>query len=360
MKPVPKDRPIPRRDIGAFSAYHPGASRPGAVKLSSNENPLGVSPRAFETLTSEAASVVRYPDGAARELRLALAARRGVGAENIIVGNGSDEVLSLLAGAYMEPTADAVIARHTFSQYAYATRLFGGIPRTVAMPDLRTDTDAMADAVGADTRIVFVCSPNNPTGEYLPEAPLRRLLDRVPATVLVVVDHAYAEYATAADFADAGAWVGEYPNLVVLRTFSKIYGLAGLRVGYGIADEAIISNLQRVKSPFNVGILAQAAATAALEDDDFVRRSIEENEASKVMLQRDCPYPVLPTQGNFLCIDVGTDADDFAGEFASRGVTIRPLASFGLPTHVRITIPRREQVARVLEILHELKNRKGR
>ncbi|MFW5689743.1 MAG: histidinol-phosphate transaminase, partial [Spirochaetota bacterium] len=297
-----------RAFLNDLEPYVPGTRIKDGIKLSSNENALGPSPLALEAIPRITGDIHRYPDGAMRTLREAIAARWGVSDEMVICGNGSDEIMVMIAGALIEPGTNAVTGAHTFSQYAFATRIFGGEVRTSAMPDGRFDLESILEQTDAQTRVVWLCSPNNPTGAILTHRELEGFLERLSPEVLVVIDEAYGEYAEADEYHDSIALIGRFPNLIRLRTFSKIYGLAALRVGYGIARPEVITAVGHLRQPFNVGTVAQSAATAALGDEAFVRRSLENNRVEK---RRLCEVldrigtPYLASEANFVCADVG-------------------------------------------------------
>ncbi|MBE3574638.1 MAG: histidinol-phosphate transaminase [Firmicutes bacterium] len=328
------------------------------VKLASNENPWGPPPAAVRALQAQAARVHLYPDGQARHLRQALAQHLGVGMESIFVGNGSDEILKLLAEAFIRPGDRAVVAQPTFSEYEYAVTLLGG--RVVEVPvdaAWRLDLPAMAEAVRAGARVVFLCNPNNPTGTMVTRSELLQFLRQIPPEVLVVCDEAYHEYATDPEYPDTVALLGEYPGLVILRTFSKIYGLAGLRVGYAIAHPDLVAVLQRVREPFNVNALAQAAAVAALGDKDFVEESRRQNSAERDFLRQSLEamgYKVLPSQANFLFFDSGVDSRRLFQALLRRGVIVRSGDIFGCPTFVRVTVGTPAQNRGFLAALREV------
>ena len=346
----------PREALDRLHEYTPGERRAGVLKLSSNENPLGPSPRAIEQLQQSAREAHIYPDGAAVELRQRLAQHLSVPADQIITGNGSDELMVYAAAAFLNPGDVAITAQHTFSVYAFATNLFDGRVVTTKMPAGRHDPDAFLRALQTQprTRLLFLCNPNNPTGTYLNLHEIEHLLRQTPPEVLVVLDEAYCEYMDAADAPDGTRLIQRYPNLLVLRTFSKLYGLAGLRVGYGMAQRQIIRALNKVKLPFNTSLIAQAAATAALDDDQFVRRSLDTNRRGRQRLYTELDRRGLRyyrTQANFICVNVDADCRAFAETMALNGVTIRPLASFGLDSWIRITIGSDEQIDALLEAL---------
>lgn len=336
-----------RQAIAGLNTYIPGERRQDAIKLSSNENPLGCSPAAARAVEAAVRELNFYPDGAARDLVAAIAAQHGVSPDQIITGNGSDEVLLYLTATYLEAGERVLIAEHTFSEYEFASRLYGGEIVPVPMPDLEIRPMDYLAHIDERTRIVFLCSPNNPTGSTFTHDELVRFLDAVPADVLVAVDHAYLEYQDDPDAANADRLVGRYPNLVVLHTFSKIHGIAAVRLGYALATAARIAEMKKVRPPFSVNSVAQVAGLAALSDPDFVQRSREVNAAGLSGLRTLCDqlgYRYLPSQANFLAVDVGMDARAAAEFIAERGVTVRALTGFRLPTWLRITIGTPEQM----------------
>ncbi|HUX50735.1 MAG TPA: histidinol-phosphate transaminase [Spirochaetia bacterium] len=345
-----------RSAVTRLDPYIPGALKAGAVKLASNENPFGPSPLAIDAIVRDAATVNLYPDQHANRLRQKLSAVHNIPADQLIIGDGSDEIMAMITGTYLESGDNVITAANTFSTYTYATLLFGGQMRTVPLAEGRFDLPAIAAAIDSRTRATFICNPNNPTGTYVTDAELRSFLEKVPKSVVVVLDEAYVEFATASDFPDSLSLLAEYPNLIVLRTFSKIYGLAGLRVGYGIASTSMIADLNRVKQPFNVGLLSQIAAAAALDDSAFVERSLANNRAGKETLYKaldDLGLSYYRTQSNFVCIETNTDAKALFRRVAELGVTIRPLASFGLPTAIRVTIGTPEQLTLFLQCFEQ-------
>ncbi|MEK6606188.1 MAG: histidinol-phosphate transaminase [Myxococcota bacterium] len=315
-----------------------------AIKLASNENALGPSPRAVAAMRDAAASSHLYPDGSAWTLRQALAERHGVAPEEIVVGAGSNELINLLVQAFVGQGEEALLAEQSFLCYELACRALGAAYRRVPLLNLTFDLDGMAAAASPRTKIVFVANPNNPTGTYVARATLARFLDRLPPRVIVVVDEAYFEYADAPDYPDALQYRARRPRLVVLRTFSKIHGLAGMRVGYAICEPEIAGYLHRVRAPFNVSSGAQAAALAALGDDEHVRRSRASNLAERPRLAQALERlgcAVLPSQANFLLVETPAQPLSAAGLYQAllrRGVIVRPLANYALPDHLRITV----------------------
>ncbi|NNM54943.1 MAG: histidinol-phosphate transaminase [Spirochaetales bacterium] len=345
-----------REDLADLPPYAAGKLKPGAIKLASNENPWGPSPLAIEAVKAHLDRSHIYPDGGAQALKSAIAEHWSLLETQITVGNGSDEVLSLIAGAYIRPGDNALIANHTFSEYQFSVRLFGGTLKKVPLTDYTFDLEAFSKAVDEKTRIVFLCNPNNPTGTYFSHEALERFLEKLSPEILVVLDEAYAHYADAPDFPRSKDLLARFANLVVLRTFSKVYGLAALRVGYAVSSSAIARDLSVVRQPFNVGSLSQAAAQAALGDEAFLTKSLETNRTERDRLTREFgrSLRVLPSQANFLAVHVKTDSAAVFQALAEAGVTIRPLASFGMPDWVRITVGTPEQNDFLLKAWNQL------
>ena len=345
-----------RGALEKMEPYSPGKKRPGAIKLSSNENPFGPSPKAIEAVRRVAPELHIYPDGGATELREAVARKHGLATDQIVVGNGSDEVLTLAAASLIEPGDEGITAEHTFSQYAFATRLYGGVIRTTPMQAGTFDLDALLAPIGPRTRILFVCNPNNPTGTYRSHEELARFMERVPEDILVILDEAYADYALAKDFPRSEELLEQYENLLVLRTFSKIYGLAGLRVGYGMGSPELISMLNRARQPFNSNSAAQAAALAALTDEAHRIKSVELNQQAYDQMSRALEERGIfhyPSQANFICVDLERDTKPVYEELANGGITVRTLHSFGLPTMLRITLGPLDVMERLVGLLDE-------
>jgi len=310
------------------------------VKLASNENPRGPSPKAVAAITAAAGDVTRYPDGNAYALKQALGARLGVDPDQIVLGNGSNDVLELVTHAFLRPGDEAVYAEHAFAVYPLATQARGATGVVVPARDYGHDLTAMLAAITPRTRIVFVANPNNPTGTWLPPEALRAFVAAVPPQVLVVLDEAYNEYLEPAHQAHATRWIAEHPHLVVSRSFSKAYGLAALRIGYGIMDAAVADMLNRVRQPFNVNALAQAAALAALADTGYVEESRRLNREGLAQLMHGFArlgVTALPSHGNFVLAKVG-DAMRVYGALLKAGVIVRPVANYGLPEWLRITV----------------------
>jgi len=326
--------------------YSPGKLKPGAIKLASNENPLGMSPKARETFLQAADTISLYPDGACVKLKNALAEKYTLAPGNFSVGNGSDEVLVLIAGAYIEPGDNAVTSDVTFSEYTFATKLFGGTMKYAPMNEGCFQLDAIAALIDSRTKIVFLCNPNNPTGTYFTNEALRAFMKKVPQETLVVLDEAYREYVDASDFPDSVALLKEYSNMIVLRTFSKIYGLAGLRVGYGISSTQIVTDMEKTRTPFNVNSVAQATALAAIDDTEFVTRSRAVNREGKTYLYTSFDRLGLKyykTEANFIFVYINQDCTAAFEKLMGLGVTIRPMRSFGILDAIRVTIGTPEQ-----------------
>ncbi len=342
-------------NIEPMIPYTPGRRAPGGIKLSSNENPLGPAPAAIEALRRTADSIHIYPDQLGEPLLRAISDTLEIDRARLIIGNGSDELMVLACAAYLDRDENAVSARHTFSQYEYATRLFCAEYRPVPMRDYRFDADAILSAVDQETRVVWLCNPNNPTGTVMPPAEVERILRSLDRTTLVILDEAYHDYMDDDDARlDTRSLVDHYPNLLALRTFSKIYGLAALRVGYGFGSTELIEGLRRVKQPFNVNGAAIAAAHAALGDHKHHAHSLEANREGKRRLYDglsalDLEY--LETQANFVTVRLPADATPIAARMLDDGVAVRPLASFGLPEWIRVTVGTSGQLDRFFETL---------
>ena len=349
--------------------YDPGHDLPalrqrfGAViaELGSNENPLGPGPRALDAMREALQESFRYPDPRGLSLKTALAGQLGVGTERIALGNGSHELLMLLAQCFADPAHSVVFSQFGFAVFPIATAAAGAQPVCVpALPREHPDAPfghdlpAMADAIRADTRIVYLANPNNPTGTWFGDAELGDFLARVPRDVLVVVDEAYHEYVEAPGLGTALRFAGEHPNLIATRTFSKAYGLAGLRVGYFVAHASVIAVLERLRESFNVNAIALAGAEAALKDREHLARSREFNNAERKWLRGELAghgYRCLPSQTNFLMLDLGSDAGALEHHLFERGVIVRPMGGYGLPQTVRISIGSRAENERLLKAL---------
>ena len=342
------DRPRPHAGILAVEAYVPGKSKaPGFAgivhKLSSNETPLGASPAAKAAFHTAVDRLEAYPDGNATPLREAIGRRHGLNPARIVCGAGSDEILYMLANIYCEPGDEGIYTEHGFLLYRVALCATGATPVVVPERDFTADVDAILAAVTARTRIVYLANPNNPTGTYVPQADILRLADALPPTVLLVLDAAYAEYATAGDY-DAGfALAAERENVVVTRTFSKIYGLASLRLGWCFAPAAICDAMNRVRSPFNVNDPALRAGIAAVEDQAHITAAIAHNTHWREVLTRDIRavgFPVTPSAANFVLIHLRDPAEALAADafLTERGLILRMVGAYGLPACLRLSV----------------------
>lgn len=341
--------------IRAIQPYQPGKpiselaremelDETGIVKLASNENPLGTSPLALEAMVHALHDVARYPDGSGFELKKALSKLYGIDSEQIILGNGSNDVLDLAARVFLKPGATAIYSQHAFAVYPLVTQAIGANGISVPARDYGHDLAAMLDAITPETRMVFIASPNNPTGTLSNKADLLRFMERVSRDVLVVLDEAYNEYLPAANQADSISWLQQFPNLVITRTFSKVYGLAGIRVGFGLAHPEVANLMNRVRQPFNVSSIGLAGALAALQDTEFVQRSYALNRAGMLQLTdgfRKLGVEYISSYGNFISFRIEGDAANTQKTYQSllqQGVIVRPLGIYELPRHLRVTI----------------------
>jgi histidinol-phosphate aminotransferase len=321
-----------------------GLKEAGIIKLASNENPRGIGPRTRAAIEAALADVARYPDGNGYELKLALSKRYGVDMGAIVLGNGSNDVLELAALAFLGPGRAAVYSQHAFAVYPLATQARGARSIVVPAKNYGHDLDAMAKAIDDETYIAWLANPNNPTGTFARAEEVEAFLRRVPERVLVVLDEAYNEYLAADLRADSVKWLKRHPNLIITRTFSKAYGLAGLRVGYALAHPTVADVMNRVRQPFNVNNIALAAAAAALDDMEFVARSYAENLQGLRQLEegaRALGLEFIPSHGNFITLRVaqgGKSAAEIYKRLLRRSVIVRPVAGYGLPEHLRVTI----------------------
>jgi histidinol-phosphate aminotransferase len=323
------------------------------VKLASNENPLGMPESAKRALLAAVPELARYPDSNGFALKAALSERLGVPADWLTLGNGSNDILELAASAFLGVGRSCVYAQHSFAVYALATQARGAQAIVVPARDFGHDLEAMLAAIAPDTRLVYFANPNNPTGTFITADRMEAFLARMPADVVVVLDEAYNEYLAPELRCDSTAWVRRFPNLLISRTFSKVYGLAGLRLGYGIAQPELTDLLNRVRHPFNVNSLAQAAAVAALGDEEFLARSYDVNRQGMAQLVAgfdSLGLAHVPSYGNFVLVKVGAAARVYA-ELLKRGVIVRPVANYGLPEWLRITVGLPEENVTFLQAL---------
>ncbi len=356
----PFDRALP--GVRELQPYQPGKPAEelerelgisGAVKLASNENPRGCSPAVLSAIR-EYSDIGLYPDANGFSLKQALSRQLGVEPAQITLGNGSNDVLDLLARVFVGPGDDVVFSEHAFLVYPLVTRAVGGNAVVTPAADWGHDLLAMSKALTSRTKLVFIANPNNPTGTYSPATQLEQFLAEVPGNIVVVIDEAYFEYVSADDYPNALHWCTRFPNLVVTRTFSKIHGLAGLRIGFGVASKEITDLLNRVRQPFNVNALALVAAEAALNDAEHAVRCARDNEEQRARLARFCVergLEYIPSVANFLTVAFGDHAGEINSKLLHKGVIVRPLENYGMPHHLRITIGRDREMDRLFDAL---------
>lgn len=348
LKPYVPGKPISEleRELGITDS----------IKLASNENPLGCSELAKAAIQAALADVALYPDGGGVALRTALAAKHNTRPDCITLGNGSNDVLDMIARVFLAPGYESLFSQYAFAVYPISSQATGAILNSVPAKDYGHDLEEMLNRVGEKTRVVWIANPNNPTGTWLNSEELEGFIAAVPANVIVVVDEAYIEYVDEADYPDASLWLDKYPNLIVTRTFSKSYGLASLRVGYGLAHPDITDLLNRVRQPFNVNSMALAAALAALDDQAFIQRSVESNRQGMKQLTsafEAMGLEYIPSVGNFVTVDLGRPSAEVDQALLRVGCITRPVANYGLPNHLRITVGRADQNSRLLAALKQ-------
>lgn len=354
-----------RSKLAGLVPYNPGKSLEELekltgqkiVRLSSNESLWGPSPLALDALKHNLDKINLYPDGAAQELKKALASLWGLDAACFCLGNGADEVIFMLAASLLDPGEEAVIPVPTFSQFEVAVTSAGGNCRFLPQPDLTFDLKDIAAGLTDKTRMVFLCNPNNPTGTSFTHRELQEFLQQVPQDIVVVLDEAYCHFAADPSFPRSAELLQKHRNLVVLRTFSKVYGLATLRIGYGAADPAIIRQMEKIRLPFNTGILQQTAALAALADESFIRQVVKETVRERCWLQeelRSLGYQTLPSHANFILFKPQTDAAQLAENLLQKGFLLRHTGSFGLPDWIRVTIGPQPLMTKLAETLQGL------
>lgn len=359
---VQETRPVPRKGVLDIAAYVPGRAKANPAvklhKLSSNETPLGTSALAREAYGRVAEDLASYPDGSALELREAIARRHGIAAERIVCGNGSDELLALLAQTYLSPGDEAVFSEHGFLVYPIATRAAGAVPVEVKDVDLTADVDGFLAALTPRTKIVFLANPNNPTGTYLPFSQVRRLHEGLPRHVLLVLDAAYAEYVRRNDYESGMELAATAQNVVMTRTFSKIYGLARLRIGWMFGPAHVADAVNRVRGPFNMTGPAIAAGAAAMDDAGFIEAAVAHNSAWLPRLADALSaigLTVTPSVGNFLLVHFprvpGKSADDADACLLDHGLVVRKMGAYKLPDALRITIGSDEANALLIKTL---------
>jgi histidinol-phosphate aminotransferase len=359
------DEQLIRPSITGLTPYSPG--KPIAevqrelglsdiIKLASNENPLGPSPLALQAMERAVREVRLYPENDAPVLRQALSEKHGVPPEQIIVGRGSDEVIHMLGLAFLNPGEEVIMDEPPFTLYEFTAQLMGGVQVRVPMRDFACDIEAMAQRLSERTKIIFIANPNNPAGSIVRRQQIKEFMQRLPSGAIAVFDEAYREYADDPEFPDSLEYVRRGANAIVLRTFSKIYALAGLRIGYGMAPLHLAKWVARVREPFNVSSVAQEAALASLQDANQVARSVKVNREGKEYLSREFERLRLkhvPTQANFMLVDVGRDCREVFRGLLQRGVIVRTCDIFGFPNHIRVTIGTMEQNQRFIQALEQ-------
>ncbi|ACT47901.1 histidinol-phosphate transaminase [Methylotenera mobilis] len=326
------------------------------VKLASNENPLGISPKADYAIQEAILGIARYPDGNSFALREAVSHKFSVAPEQIVFGNGSNDILELVARAYLTSDSEVIYSQHAFAVYPLVTQAMGAKGVVVPAKDFGHDLSAMLAAVTDKTSLIFIANPNNPTGTLLTKDALYAFLQQVPQHVLVVLDEAYDEYLSAEHKSEAIAWLKEFENLVISRTFSKAYGLAGLRIGFGLCHTQVADMMNRVRQPFNVNSVAQAAAVASLADDDFVERSYALNQAGMAQLKQgfeQLGLTYIPSFANFISVKVW-DAAAINQKLLQNGVIVRPVANYEMPEYLRVSIGLFSENAKFLEVLTKI------
>jgi len=326
------------------------------VKLASNENPLGVSPLAHEAMQEALLDIARYPDGNSFALRDAVSTKFAVRPDQLVFGNGSNDILELAARAFLTVGCEAIYSQHAFAVYALVTQAVGAHGVVVPAKDFGHDLEAMLAAITQRTKMIFIANPNNPTGTLIPKNELYAFLQQVPPQVLVMLDEAYDEYLSTVDKSEAISWLAEFPNLIISRTFSKAYGLAGLRIGFGMAASEVADMMNRVRQPFNVNSVAQAAATASLTDDDFVARTYALNQAGMAQLTQGLnalALDYIPSFGNFVSFRIDQAATVYR-RLLENGVIVRPIANYELPDYLRVSIGLFSENVRFLEVLEKV------
>ncbi|RSL33803.1 histidinol-phosphate transaminase [Salibacterium salarium] len=348
MEPYKPGKPMEevKRELGLTEVH----------KMASNENPYGASPAVQEAIKKMAEQPQIYPDGYATDIRGAVAAHLNVLPSQLIFGAGSDEVILMLCRAFLTPETNTVMATPTFSQYKHNAVIEGAEIREVPLRNGRHDLTSMLDQIDENTRIVWVCNPNNPSGTYTTQAEFESFIKQVPDDVLVVSDEAYIEYVTAEDFPNTLSYLETYPNVMILRTFSKAYGLASLRMGYGVASESLISALDPVRPPFNTTTMAQYAAAAALGDQVFIEDCRQKNREGLNAFEKFCEekgFSYLPSQTNFLLMNTGVSGDAMFDELLKKGVIVRSGEALGFPHSIRVSVGTEEQNQIFLKAIDE-------
>ncbi|MBL79184.1 MAG: histidinol-phosphate transaminase [Nitrosomonadaceae bacterium] len=332
-----------------------GLDESSIIKLASNENPLGTSPLALGAMERELDELMRYPDGSGFELKNALARKYAVTSDQIILGNGSNDVLELAARVFLKPETSAIISQHAFAVYPLVTQATGANGVIVPAKNYGHDIDAMLDAISSETRIIFIANPNNPTGTFLPAPDILRFLKRVPKNIMVVLDEAYNEYLPDTSRFDTIKWLNNFPNLLITRTFSKIYGMAAIRIGFGIGHDQIIGLMNRIRQPFNVNSIGLAGALAAINDVEFVKRSYALNQAGMLQITsglKKLGLTYIPSYGNFLSFKIANKkAPAVYQHLLQSGVIVRPIGIYEMPDFLRVTIGLESENSKFLRVL---------
>ena len=360
-------RHLLRKGIADIKPYIPGKpvqevqrelGLEDVIKLASNENPLGPSPLALEAMKAALQEVHLYPDAECYELREAVAASLHISPDQLIFGNGGEEIITLIGKAFISEGDSCVISRDVYDAYESVVRIMGGKITYSDLVDYRIDLKDVLEKTDEKTKIVFICNPMNPTGTIVTRQELEPFLERIPQSTLVLLDEAYSHFVSDRNYPDSIDYVRQGKNVIVLRTFSKIYGLGGIRVGYGVAHPELIQYLRQVKEPFNVNALAQVGALAALRDDDHVNRTLNLVRTEKTFLYNELSamgIKFIPSEANFIFIDVGMDAKSLFQEMLRRGIIIRPGDIWNLPSFIRLTIGTREQNLRFIKVLKDIR-----
>ena len=327
------------------------------IKLASNENPLGTGTKVIEAIQATIPELTRYPDGSGFNLKAALSAKLGVEAQQISLGNGSSEILELVMRTFVTPEHEVVFSQHAFALYPILTQAVGAIAKVVPAVNYGHDLQAMRAQISDKTRVVFIANPNNPTGTLLPEADLKAFIADLPKDVLCVLDEAYYEFVDPAHRTESMAWPNQFPNLIIARTFSKAFGLAGFRIGYGVSSPELADLLNRVRQPFNCNMLALAAAEAALTDADYLQQTLAINNTGMAQLTagfKALGLPWIPSSGNFVAVDVLQTAMPIYNALLQKGVIVRPVANYEMPNHLRVSIGTERENQIFLDALAEV------
>ena len=333
-----------------------GLNEVDIVKLASNENPLGISPKAQMAIDEAVHDIARYPDGNSFTLRKAVSEKFGVAQSQIVFGNGSNDILELVARAYLQAGDEAIYSQHAFAVYPLVTQAVGATGIVVPAKNYAHDLDGFLKAITPKTNLIFIANPNNPTGTLINKDALRAFIHAVPTNVLIVLDEAYDEYLNAESKSEAIAWLAEFDNLIISHTFSKAYGLAGLRIGFGLMHADVADTLNRVRQPFNVNSIAQAAAVASLADEDFVARSYALNQAGMAQITQgfnNLGLKYIPSYANFVSFKVA-NAAQVNQQLLQNGVIVRPIANYEMPEYLRVSIGLFSENARFLTVLEEI------